>query len=109
MGAAEALGGAVHDRFEHAVGIFIELAVPDPEDRPTFLMEKRVASSVTRELSMLAAIELHDQLGLSAGEVCEVWADGELPRELRAQARDHAPELRSCLVAPLRSSRARWV
>jgi hypothetical protein len=93
VGAAEALGGSMHDSLEDAIGIFVELIVPDAEDRPAFLRKERVAPLVVLRLCMLASVELDDQLGLSAGEVGEVWAYGKLPREFRAQARDHPPEL----------------
>ena len=92
MGAAEALGGSVHYRLEHALRILIEIVVPDAQDRPAFLREECVATLVPVGFGMLAAVQLNDELRPAAGEIGEVRADRQLTRELGSQARNHRPE-----------------
>ena len=86
MGAAEALGGSIHDRLKYPIRVLVQLAVPDAKNRPTLLFEEAVALLIMLRSSMLAAIHLDDQLCLSAGEVREVRPDWQFARELRAQA-----------------------
>jgi hypothetical protein len=88
VGAAEALGGSLHDRFQHAFGVLIQFVVPDPEDGPSFLREERITLPIVIGVGVLAAIEFDDELRLPAGEVCVIGADWELAGKLWAQAGD---------------------
>jgi hypothetical protein len=45
VGAAEALGGSVHDRLIDPVWIVIERIVPDAHYRPAFLLKEAVDDS----------------------------------------------------------------
>jgi len=56
VGAAEALGGSSHDRLKDALGVFIELIVPDVEDGPTFVFEEAIAADIVRTFCMLPAV-----------------------------------------------------
>ena len=79
MGAAEALGGSIHDRLKDALGVLVQFVVPDAKDRPAFLGEEGVAALVMPGFGMLTAVQLDDELRLPAGEVGEVggrWGAG---------------------------------
>jgi len=93
VGAAEALGGSTHDRLKNTLGVLIDLIVPDPKNRPPFLLEKEVAPLISLRFSMLATVEFHDQPGLSAREIGKVRADWQLARELRPHTRQDSPKL----------------
>ena len=93
MGPAEALGGPIHDGFEHPLRIVLELVVPDAQHPPAFLLEESVALAVTQGVGMLATIEFDNQPRLPAGEVGEVGADRELTGELRPEAGNDPPQL----------------
>jgi len=93
VGAAEALGGLLRDCPEYTLRIFVQLIVPNAQDRPGFLLKKCVPPPVAFRLSVLSSVQLDDQLRLPAREVGEIGSDRELARELWPQPRDHAPEL----------------
>lgn len=93
MGAAEALGGSVHDGIEHAIRVVIQFAVPDPQNRPTFPGEERVALLVPLGFGMLAAVKFNDEFRLPAREIGEVRSDRKLTRKLWPKAGNHAPQL----------------
>ena len=92
MGAAEALGGSLHDHLEHAVGIGVQLSVPNPQNRPSFAGEECIAPNVAIGFHMLAPIEFDDKFRLPAREVGKVRADRELAGQFWTQARDQMPE-----------------
>jgi hypothetical protein len=85
VGAAEALGGALHDDIEHTVGVIIQLVVPNPQDRPSLARKKRIPPNIPVALRVLATIQLDNQSRLPASEVGDVRSDRQLPRELRPQ------------------------
>jgi hypothetical protein len=66
VGAAEALGGSVHDDLKHTVGIFVQLPVPNPDYRPSFSAQELIPAEISRRIGMLAAIELDYQLSLTS-------------------------------------------
>jgi len=74
-GAAEALGGSIHNRLKYTLGVFVQLVVPDTDDRPTFPAQELVTPPIMIRFGMLAAVELDDQLRLAAREVGEIGAD----------------------------------
>ncbi len=86
MGAAEALGGARQNSLDHSIGVFAHVAIPDAENCPTFTSQPLVSDCVPRRFSVLSAVDLHDELRLSAREVHNVWPDWQLARELRSIA-----------------------
>ena len=92
MGAAEALGGSLHDRVEYTFRIRIQLRIPHPQNRPPLARQKSIAPSIALAVRMLAAVELHHESGLPAGEIDDIWSDRQLPRELWPEARDHLPK-----------------
>jgi hypothetical protein len=94
VGAAEALGGALRNRAEDALGILIEFDVPDAQDRPAFLREIRIAALIPLGFGMLAAVQFNHELCLAARKIGKVRTDRQLARELGAKARDHRPQLR---------------
>ena len=92
MGAAEALGGSIHDRLEYTLRVAIQLVVPDTQDCPAFAPEEFVATPVGLGLGMLAAVQLDDQLGLPACEIGIIRSDRQLTREFRTQTRQYPPK-----------------
>ena len=92
MGAAEALGGPLHDRIEHTVGIIVQLSIPNPQNSPSLVRQEGVAPNIALAIHVLAAVQLNNEFGLPAGEIRNVRPDRELPRELRPQPRDHVPK-----------------
>lgn len=63
MGAAETFGGLREDSVNHTVEIVDHLAVPEPDDGPSFANEKgRSTLIIVFSVEMLRAVELHCQL-----------------------------------------------
>jgi hypothetical protein len=60
VGAAEALGGALHDKVEHTLGICIQLRIPHAHNRPSLVRKKRIPPSIVLALRMLATVQLDD-------------------------------------------------
>ena len=85
MGAAEALGGALHDRVEHAVRVLVQLVVPHPQNRPTLACKESIPPNVPLALGMLTAIQFNNQPRLPAREVGNIRSDWQLTGELRPQ------------------------
>ncbi len=75
MGAAEALGGSIHNRLEDTIGIVDQFIVPDAHDTPTFLLKEAVTALIARGLRVLASVQFNDQSCLSAGEVGGIRTD----------------------------------
>jgi hypothetical protein len=92
VGAAEALGGPLHDSVEHPVRIGVQLRVPHPQNRPTLVRQEGVAPNIALTIRMLATVQLEDELRLPTGEIRNVRPDRQLPRELRPQPRDQVPK-----------------
>ena len=46
VGAAEALGGSIHDRLKYPLGVIVQLVVPNADDGPAFRPEKSVTSPI---------------------------------------------------------------
>ena len=92
MGAAEGLGGSIHNRLKYSFRVIIQLIVPDAQDCPTLLPEIRIAPLISFRLGMLTAIQLDDQLRLSAGKISKVGTDRKLAREFRPKAGEESPE-----------------
>jgi hypothetical protein len=84
VGAAEALGGFQQYRLCDAVRIAVHVRVPEANYGPTFCLKIAGPALVTDGADMLAAIQLHHQLGLAAGQVGIERADRQLTGELRA-------------------------
>jgi hypothetical protein len=80
VGAVEALGGPVQDRFGHAFRICVHLAVPEADDGPPLRLKMAGAGFVAGRTNVLASVDLHDQPRLAAGEVGDVRLDGKLTR-----------------------------
>jgi hypothetical protein len=93
VGAAEALGGSIHDGLKDTLRIVIELIVPEPQDVPAMLPQENVAPLIALRVGVLTAVQFDDQLCLSASEIGIIRADRQLARELRAQAGQKAPKL----------------
>ena len=93
VGAAEALGGSTHDRLKHALGVLIELIVPDAEDCPALRFKKAVALLISLRFIVLAAVEFDHQPGLPAREIGKVRADWQLAREFRPHSGQDSPQL----------------
>jgi hypothetical protein len=83
VGAAEALGGAPHDRIEHPRRISVHLSIPYPQNRPSLLSKKGVPPQIAIALGMLTTVQLDDELRLPTCEVGNVRSNRQLSRELR--------------------------
>ena len=92
MGAAEALGGSIHDRLKHTLGILIEIVVPDTQDRPALFLEEAVTPLISLRFRMLAAVKFDDQPRLPARKIGEVRTDRQLTRKPRADPREDSPK-----------------
>ena len=75
MGTAEALGGFQQDRFRDAVGIFANLAVPEPDDGPAFGLQELRAPGIPIGIQVLAPIQFDGQACLAAGQVSKIGPD----------------------------------
>jgi len=53
VGAAETLGGLQKDRLDNTIRVLVDLAVPEPNNRPALGLEKRRASLVALGICML--------------------------------------------------------
>ena len=93
MGAAEALGGSDQDRLGDAIGIVIDLAVPESDDAPALAFEKSATPVVIAHgLQVLRTVELDAQPRLAAGKVENVRSDYELAGEARPVTRKPSPD-----------------
>ena len=71
---------------KHTVGIAERLIVPEPQDAIAQRLEERGAPRVVVGAHcMLTAVQLHDQLPLTATGVDDVGADRHLAREFDAE------------------------
>ena len=91
MGAAETLGGSIHNRLKHALRIVIKLVVPDAKNNPSFAAKIIVPTPVRLGLGVVSAVQLDDQLYLPASEVGHIRTDRQLARKFRPQTRDYPP------------------
>ena len=67
MGAAEALGGLEENRARNAVRILDDFAVPEPNDRPVFGLEKVRADLIAWRVEVLASVQLDNEARLTTG------------------------------------------
>ncbi len=107
MGAAEALGGPLQDRLGYAFGVGADFAVPKADDGPAFSLQVARARFVAQSVDVLTAVNLHDELGLAAGQVGDVRFNDKLTGKFRAVARENAPQdmfLLGCMDAQVAGS-----
>lgn len=85
-GAVKALSAAVEDKLGGTIRIFLDLVVPQPDDRPAMLLQKcgPIVIISGRSFSMLATVQFDGELRISASEIDDVWFDDELAGEARA-------------------------
>jgi hypothetical protein len=91
---------------ENAVQVLGEFGIPEPDDAVALGFEPPGAGFVfggNLTLRVMAAVEFDEKVGLEAGEVRNIGADGDLAAEMAAVDRDPlqgAPEdlLRLCGV-----------
>jgi hypothetical protein len=55
--------------------ILVHVAVPEADDLPAFFRKKAGSLLVALGIDMLAAVDLHDKLGLPAGQIGGKWVD----------------------------------
>ena len=84
MGAAEALGGSIHDRLNYARRVFIELVVPNTKNSATLMRQDCVPTAVSFGNRMVTPVEFDDQSRLAACKVDDIWADRKLAGEFGA-------------------------
>ena len=104
MGAAEALGGPLKVGVEHTLGIGVQLGVPHPQNRPSFVRKKAIAPNIAIAIRVLAAVKFDHQSSLPAGEVDSVRSDRQLAGELRPKPKDHVPQ-RKLMPGSVRAQR----
>ena len=74
-----------HDRFQHAVGVFEDGVVPEADDAVAVGFDGSGASGVVGAVGVLTAIAFDREPKAAAGEIDDVVADRELPREFRSE------------------------
>ena len=57
MGAAEALGGSIHNRLEYTCRVFVELVVPNTKYGPTLLRQDCVSMAVDCGIGMVTTVK----------------------------------------------------
>jgi len=82
VGAAKALGGSTYNCMNNALGVLVELAVPDSQNRPALALKDLIAPTIGARSRVMPTVEFHDQLGFTAGEIDGVRPDRKLAREL---------------------------
>lgn len=92
MGSAEALGGLIQYRGNHALSIFKYVAVPEAKHRPSRLFQKSGAAGVIGlPIAMVRAVKLDRQLGCPTRNVHDIGADDKLPSKARPKLRQASP------------------
>ena len=73
------------DCLDHTLGIQENIVVPEAQHAPSVFLEPGCTRLIVRTLSMLAAIELNDELVRDADEIGNEWADGLLAAKFVAR------------------------
>ena len=90
VGAAETLGGGVQNQPNAAVGVRQDVRVPETKNAPALAFQISIPLRIARTFCVLPAVDLYNELRLSAREVGDVWAHWQLARELGTVARSGA-------------------
>lgn len=74
----------LHDRFQHAVGVFKDVVVPEADDAVAMGFDDSGAGGVVGAVGMLPAVAFDGEPEAATGEIGDVVPDRELPCEFRA-------------------------
>lgn len=97
MGPAKALGGLQQNNLRHPFGILRNLAVPEPDHRPTFGLKPARPRNIGLALRMLSAVYLDSQLRLATRQIDDERPHHQLPRKCRPVAGQQPPQGSFCL------------
>jgi hypothetical protein len=76
----------LEDCLHHRICARQDIVIPEAQNLKPLLLKEGITSRVVRcGLNMLAAVDLDDQLGFEAGEICDVRTDRNLPPEADIQ------------------------
>ena len=75
----------VQNRFEHALTIIDDIAVPKADDAPSVIFEPSGPEIIRNVLDMLAAVDFNDQPIFETNEIHDVGTDGPLAPDFVAE------------------------
>ena len=94
MGRTEPLRVTLKNKLGGPAGIADNFVVPQPNNHPTLILQEGRPPTVVISglLRVLSTVEFDCQSGFTAGEIDDVWADNQLPREPRSILSQTQPE-----------------
>jgi len=93
VGRAETSAHFPEDGLRNSMRVLQDFGVPEPNHLPAQALQKDCTTHVGLNVQVLAAVDLHGELGLSAREIEYVRPDYVLSGEARTKGAENVPEL----------------